>query len=238
VEFGMANRPIAIITARGGSKRIPKKNIKLFLGKPIIAFVIEAAFSSKLFSDVFVSTDDHEIAEISKKYGASVPFMRSEKSSDDHATTYDVCEEFLNRYKKMYGEIASACIIYPTAVFINNQILNESYKVFETGNFDALFPVVRHSGPIQRALRIENKKVAMILPENLNKRSQDFESTYYDAGQFYWVNTKSVLEKGKIMTENSGAFEISEMEAQDIDNLIDWELAEFKFSYLKSKNGV
>lgn len=220
---------IGIIPARGGSKRIPKKNIKSFLGKPIIAYSIQAAIDSKLFDEVMVSTDDQEIADISEKYGAKVPFIRSKENSDDFTTTQDVIEEVIQKYKTQGKEFNNLCCIYPCAPFITPEILIKSFTQLNEKNFDTVFPIISYSSPIQRALRKYKGKVSMILEENLTVRSQDLEDTFHDAGQFYWCKTKPLLNNKKILTSNTGGLEISELEAQDIDDETDWKLAELKY---------
>lgn len=231
----MAN--VAIITARGGSKRIPRKNIKDFSGKPIIAYSIETALKSGLFDYVMVSTDDEEIAEVAKKYGAQVPFIRSKQTADDFSTTADVITEVLNDLLMIGKQFENACCIYPTAPFITKQTLNAAYDLLITKNFDSVFPVCAFSHPIQRALEISDSKIKMIWPENINIRSQDLSSAYYDAGQFYWLNTSSFLANKKIYSDNSGSIILNELETQDIDNLIDWELAQLKFKIInQTKN--
>jgi len=226
----MANA--AIIIARGGSKRIPRKNIKLFRGKPIIAYSIETALNSGLFDYVMVSTDDDEIAVISKRAGAEVPFTRSEKNSDDLSTTADVISEVLNDLIKNGKQFENACCIYPTAPFITKEILNNAYELLVKNKFDTVFPVCSFSYPIQRALQIKDSKISMILPENINKRSQDLQTTYHDAGQFYWLNTSSFLKEKKMFTQNSGSIILNELQVQDIDNDTDWKIAELKHTLL------
>lgn len=226
---------IAIIPARGGSKRIPKKNIKFFLGKPIIAYSIEAAIKSNLFDEVMVSTDDKEIAEISEKFGAKVPFFRSKKNADDFASTFDVLNEVILDYKqKKHIEFNNLCCIYPCAPFVTTAILKKSYSKLIENNLDVVFPIIPFSFPIQRALIEKEGKVAMINSEFMTTRSQDLETTYHDAGQFYWCNTIKLLENKKLISENAGAVIVSELDAQDIDNKTDWKLAELKYN-LKSK---
>jgi len=220
---------IAIIPARGGSKRIPRKNIKDFLGKPIIAYSIQAALDSNLFDEVMVSTDDYEIAKIAKQFGATVPFMRSTKNSDDFATTYDVIEEVISQYKTQGIEFDKICCIYSCAPFINPEILIKALEQLEDKKFDSVFPVLQYSFPIQRALRKDNDKLTMIVEENLNIRSQDLGESFHDAGQFYWSRTNKILSSRKIFTSNTGGILISELKAQDIDNEIDWKLAELKY---------
>lgn len=224
---------ICIIPARGGSKRIPRKNIKNFLGKPIIAYSIEAAIASNLFNTVMVSTDDAEIAEISKKYGAEIPFLRSKKNADDFATTVDVINEVLESYKNKGITFDVACCIYATAPFVSRNILTKGYKTLVGEKFDSVFPVMEFSFPIQRALKKDNNdKMALFQPEHLNSRSQDLEKAYHDAGQFYWFHTGMLIEKGKLWTDNSGVIVIEQSEGQDIDTLEDWKLAELKYRLL------
>ncbi len=224
----MAN--ICIIPARGGSKRIPRKNIKVFLGKPIIAYSIQAALDSKLFDEVMVSTDDPEIAEIAKQYGASVPFMRSPKNSDDFATTYDVIEEVILKYKKeLNKEFKNLCCFYSCAPFVTGETLSLAYKELVDNKFDTVFPIIAFSFPIQRALSKKESKISMIHEENLTVRSQDLEERYHDAGQFYWCNTNKLLRDKKLLTANTGGIIISELDAQDIDTETDWKLAELKY---------
>jgi len=208
---------ICVIPARGGSIRIPRKNIKEFLGKPIIAYSIQAALDSGLFDEVMVSTDDLEIADIAKKYGAKVPFMRSAKNSDDFATTFDVIKEVINYYKDQSIEFDNLCCLYSCAPFVNPKVLLRAYNQLTKKKFDTVFPIIPFSFPIQRALRVNQGKVSMILEANLNIRSQDLEKSFHDSGQFYWCNTKRLLSSEKLITSNSGGVEISELDAQDID---------------------
>jgi pseudaminic acid cytidylyltransferase len=220
---------LCIITARGGSKRIPRKNIKDFLGKPIIAYSIETALKSNLFDYVMVSTDDDEIAEVSKKYGAYVPFKRSKANSDDFTGTADVILEVLSDLKEIQKQFDYACCIYPTAPFITIEKIEESYQLLIDKQFDSVFPICKFSYPIQRALQIKNSKTSMIWPENLNKRSQDLPQTYFDAGQFYWLKVEKFIEHKKVFTQNTGSIILDELEVQDIDNDSDWKLAELKY---------
>jgi pseudaminic acid cytidylyltransferase len=220
---------LCIIPARGGSKRIPRKNIKNFLGKPIIAYSIEAALDSGLFEEVMVSTDDNEIAEIAIQYGAKVPFMRSRENADDFASTIDVISEVLDRYKLLGESFKYACCIYPTAPFVTPDILNEGYNKLVGNNYDSVFPVLRYSYPIQRALRVEEGKVKMFYPEFMESRSQDLEPAFHDAGQFYWFKTSLLEEYKNLWTNNTGEIEINELMGQDIDNETDWKIAEIKY---------
>lgn len=229
----MAN--LAIIPARGGSKRIPRKNIKNFLGKPIIAYSIETALKSGLFDEIMVSTDDFEIAEVAKKYGAKVPFLRNDINSNDRATTYEVISEVVLKYKEIGKEFQFICCLYPCAPLIKETIIKESFAILKNNNFDSVLPVIPFGFPIQRALKLSNEnKIDFIYPEFSLTRSQDIDTAYHDAGQFYWLRTNVCMEKGKIITDNTGSIIISELEGQDIDNEIDWKLAELKYEYLQS----
>lgn len=221
---------VAIITARGGSKRTPRKNIKPFCGKPIILYSIEAALQSNVFDEVMVSTDDQEIADIAQGAGAKVPFFRSAANSDDHAITADVLMEVLEEYTRLGQHFDTACCIYPTAPFITAQKLIASKQLLEEGDYDTLFPVVEFSYPIQRALKkSKDNLVEMFQPEHKNSRSQDLVNAYHDAGQFYWFKTEKLLEHGSLWTENSGCIVVSQLEVQDIDTEVDWKLAELKY---------
>ncbi len=230
----MNHNAIAIIPARGGSKRIPGKNIKSFLGKPIIAYSIEAALNSNLFDIVMVSTDDTEIAEISKHYGATVPFYRSNETATDHAGTVEVLLEVLEKYTHLKKQFEYGCCIYPCAPFITVPSLINAYQKMKDNGFDAVFPVVPYSTPVQRAFKFENNKLELFYPENLMVRSQDLQPAYFDSGQFYFFKTDSLIVKKRIVTDNSSAIIISDLQAQDIDNESDWKLAEIKYKLMFS----
>lgn len=226
-------KSIAIIPARGGSKRILRKNIKSFCGKPIIAYSIEAALKSNLFDEVMVSTDDEEIADIALQYGAKVPFMRSAKNADDYAGTVDVILEVLNNYSKVGVSFTYACCIYPTAPLIQIKHLTHAFNILVRQNFETVFAVSAFSFPILRALKVDNNnKVSMIWPENMTKRSQDLAPAYHDAGQFYWMNVSDILQNKKLYADYSGVVILNDIEVQDIDNESDWELAELKYQLL------
>jgi pseudaminic acid cytidylyltransferase len=231
-------KTVAIITARGGSKRIPRKNIKLFNGKPIIAYAIEAAIHSGIFAEIMVSTDDEEISDVGKQYGATVPFMRTFKTSDDHATTADVLKEVLQSYRQRGKEFEYACCIYPTAPFITSEkLMNAFSKLIDTGA-DTILPVTRFSFPIWRSFKMENEKVSYNWPEFALKRSQDLPTAFHDCGQFYFFRTSVFLQTGKLITENTIGLEVPESEVQDIDNEEDWKIAEIKFNFLSQKEKV
>lgn len=218
---------LCIIPARGGSKRIPRKNIRSFLGKPIIAYSIEACLASGLFDRVVVSTDDEEIAEVSKEFGAEVPFLRSDKNSNDYASTIDVIEEVYLQLGKDYDLV---CCVYATAPLLNHKLLQEACQLLTDGGFDSVFPVVRFGFPIQRAVsRTEEGKIAMFQPEHQLTRSQDLPVAYHDAGMFYWLRPEIILAKRKMWTDNSGSIVLPEHQVQDIDTEIDWRLAEHKY---------
>ncbi len=223
---------LAIITARGGSKRIPKKNIKDFCGKPIIAYSIEAAISSGIFDEVMVSTDSEEIADVALQYGAKVPFFRSEKTSNDYASTADVLLEVLDEYNKRGREFDSFVCIYPTAPFITGERLKDAFKAFNGSGADSLLTVVRFSYPPQRAFIIKDEKVKYQYPEYEKSRSQDLEPVYHDCGQFYLFRTKSFLNTGAIVTDNTIPYILPEEEVQDIDTISDWMIAEAKYEVL------
>ncbi len=226
---------VAVITARGGSKRIPRKNIKEFNGKPIMAYSIEAAIQSGVFDEVMVSTDDEEIADIARKYGASVPFMRSEKTANDFATTVDVIDEVISEYRNRGKDFDVFACIYPTAPFITADKLKEAVEKLSSSDADSLIPVVRFSYPPQRAMEIRDGKLVFRHPENLSTRSQDLEPHYHDAGQFYIARTESFLKNKGIMVGQILPIELSELEVQDIDNEVDWKLAEMKYKLLQDK---
>ncbi len=225
---------LAIIPARGGSKRIPRKNVKNFLGKPIIAYSIEAALKSELFDEVMVSTDDKEITEIAIRYGAKVPFLRSKNNADDFATTVDVLFEVIEKYKLQGRNFENLACLYPSAPFTTSNKLKEAFTILISKKLDVVFPVMPFSFPVQRALKMNKEKLEYFYPEFENSRSQDLEKAYHDAGQFYFINTSRLLINKSILSKNTGAILISELEAQDIDNETDWKIAEIKYELLQS----
>lgn len=227
------DKKLCIIPARGGSKRIPRKNIKDFLGKPIITYSIEAALKSGLFDEVMVSTDDEEIAQVAKQYGAKVPFMRSRENADDFATTSAVLMEVLDQYERAGKKFEFACCIYPTAPLIKTEKLKLGFDKLKNDQFQTVFPAVEFSYPIWRGLKktpIEEFK--MVWPENLNKRSQDLEAVYHDAGQWYWFSIEAFKKEQKLFGDNTSCIVLEATEVQDIDNLVDWKLAELKYDLL------
>ena len=226
---------IAIITARGGSKRIPRKNIKDFLGKPILAYSIEAALKSGLFDTVMVSTDDEEIAAIAQKYGAEVPFYRSAETANDYATTNDVLLEVLEEYTKRGMQFEMGCCIYPTAPFVTADKLRNAMALFQASDADSLIPVVPFSYPPKRGMVIREGKLIFEYPQYLDARSQDLEPNYHDVGQFYFFRIDAFQKNRKLMVGNILPYVVSEMEVQDIDHLTDWEIAELKYKVMKEK---
>ncbi|WGK64728.1 pseudaminic acid cytidylyltransferase [Croceiramulus getboli] len=193
----MSNNNLCIIPARGGSKRIPRKNIKLFLGKPIIAYSIEAALKSGCFKEVMVSTDDEEIARVAREYGAIVPSLRSSKNADDFATIKDVVDEVIDAYIDRGVKFDNICCLFATAPLVQVKLLIKGLSILLEKEVDSVRPIVRFSYPIQRAFKfLENGAVEMINEEHLKTRTQDLEPAYYDAGMFYWMRFPLGL-KGK-----------------------------------------
>lgn len=232
----MERANIAIIPARGGSKRIPRKNIRNFCGKPLIAHSITAALQSDLFKHVIVSTDDYEIATIAKAAGASVPFMRSAETANDFATTVDVLNEVVNRlYTLEKLDYAALCCIYPTAPLLTAETLIASHAVFAQSKGETLMPLVRYGHPIQRSLEIVDSRARYIWPENISARTQDLSPRFHDCGQFYWIGWRGLREHKKLNMDAIIPFEIDETFVQDIDSESDWQLAELKFQALKGQ---
>jgi pseudaminic acid cytidylyltransferase len=220
---------LAIIPARGGSKRIPRKNIRDFLGKPIIAYSIETAIQSGLFDEVMVSTDSEEIRDVAKSYGAKVPFLRSENSSSDHAVLGDVVDEVLEYYmsRQKFNYI---CCLLPTVPLISTKNLKKGLDILISDkSIDSVKPVVAFSYPVQRALKMTNGDLEWVYPEYFTTRTQDLPPVYHDAGQFWWMKYENGFNgKRKV------GFEISEIEVQDIDNIDDWKIAELKYKFLNN----
>lgn len=223
---------IAIITARGGSKRIPKKNIKDFMGKPMLAYAIQAAKESGIFDEVMVSTDSEEIAAVAKMYGAGVPFMRSEKTSNDFAITHDVLEEVLAKYKKRGREFEELCCIYPCVPFLKAQSLKKAYSLMKSRNAPSVMPVCKYPVPVEWAMRIKD---GALVADDVKKqliRSQDLQPAYFDAGMFYFYRTDVFLSERTTLFPNTVGYVIDESECQDIDTPGDWKMAEMKYKLL------
>jgi pseudaminic acid cytidylyltransferase len=220
---------VAIITARGGSKRIPRKNIRDFLGKPIIAYPIATAIESRCFSEVMVSTDDAEIAEIARQCGASVPFMRSSETANDYATTSDVLREVFVEYSRRGSTFDAACCIYPTTPLMTAERLRQGMRLLIADpQLESVVPVLRYGHPIQRALKIEGSHIGMASPEYMATRSQDLTPMYHDAGQWYWFRTAPFARTGKVFSTACAPVILDATEAQDIDDEDDWKIAEIK----------
>jgi len=227
---------IAIIPARGGSKRIPQKNIKLFYGKPIIAWSIESAKSSNCFDEVIVSTDNAEIADISIKYGAKVPFIRPGFLSDDHTTFRPVVAHCLEWYKSQNYKINMACCIYATAPFILDTDINAGFNAMNISNSNYAISVTEFNYPIQRALRFnENGFAVMQQPENIDLRTQDLDKSYHDAGQFYWGKNNAWLNDVDIFGTKTVPIILPRHRVLDIDTSEDWNHAELLFKILNGK---
>jgi pseudaminic acid cytidylyltransferase len=222
------HKAICIIPARGGSKRIPRKNIRDFHGKPVIQYAIEAARQSELFSEIMVSTDDKEIAAIAIAAGVQVPFMRSDKASDDMASTVDVLLEVLSEYKKMGEVFTHVCCLYPVTPLTTSLHLQNGWNQLMSG-VDSVFPILPYSFPIWRSFSVSENTINWIWPEHSPKRSQDLPTAYHDAGQWYWIKTALLLENQQLLTDNTGFVLLSELEAQDVDNESDWQLMELKY---------
>ena len=229
------SKSIVIITARGGSKRIPKKNIRDFCGKPMIAYAIQAALKAEIYDTVMVSTDSEEIAKIAKQYGAEVPFMRSSATADDYATTADVLMEVLKAYEARGEEYEYMTCIYPTAPFVTPEKLKHAMDTLKAQKASMVMPVTSFSYPPLRSYVMREGHLSMKWPEYYKCRSQDLEPLYHDAGQFYCYAVKEFLQAGGIITQGISPVVVDEMEVQDIDNETDWRLAELKFKILQEK---
>ncbi|MCE9599004.1 MAG: pseudaminic acid cytidylyltransferase [Spirochaetia bacterium] len=226
---------ICIIPARGGSKRIPRKNIRAFCGRPILEYSVEAALQSGCFDEVMVSTDDPEIAEVARSAGAHVPFLRSDQHSNDHAMTADVLLEVLEAYRAQNRTFEIGCCLYPCAPLVTAPRLKACLEQMQSdATVEGVIPIVPFSYPIQRALTVVDHRVRMIQPENQNIRSQDLVATYHDAGQFYWFRIARFLELGgkSMALLRRAPLVLREMEVQDIDTEEDWEVAELKYRLL------
>lgn len=232
----MAKNAIAIIPARGGSKRIPKKNIKDFFGKPLIAYSIEVALASKLFEKIIVTTDDENIANIAKKYGAEVPFLRPKEISDDFTGTADVINHAIEYLENKGESYKYVCTIYATAPLLEEKYLIEGYEKLQNSDAVNTFSATTMPFPIQRAFKVnKDERCEMFTPEYYTARSQDLEEAYQDAGQFYWTNRdrakKSDIEM--IFSEISIPIVLPRHLVQDIDTLEDWKRAEYMYQAIR-----
>ena len=222
---------ICVIPARGGSKRIPRKNIREFCGKPMIGYPIEAAVASKLFAHVIVSTDDSEVAEIAKAYGATVPFQRPLSLANDHIGTTPVIEHATRWVVDNIGSPSSVCCVYATSPFLVGEDIVRGFDMLKINpSADFVISVANYAFPIQRAVRlVDNKWIEMYQPEHFTTRSQDLETSYHDAGQFYWGTTKAWLEQKTILASHTLACIMPRHRVQDIDTPEDWEFAQYLF---------
>ena len=226
---------ICIIPARGGSKRIPRKNIKLFHGKPMIAWSIQAAIESECFDRIIVSTDDDEIATISEQYGAEIPFKRPDELSDDYSSTVDVMYHAATWVRSAHDCCRYLCCLYPTAPLMRIIDLKEGLRAIERNSLDYVYSVVEFDFPIQRAIKVTEQGVFAADEDGFEKRSQDLEPMWHDAGQFYWGSIESFLDMKPLVGSKIGAIRVPALHCQDIDNESDWELAELKKSILLTK---
>lgn len=221
---------LAVIPARGGSKRIPRKNIKPFCGKPMFAWSIEAAMVSDCFDAVIVSTDDAEIAETALQYGATVPFMRPDDLSDDYTGTIPVIQHAIEWHRQHGQSPEDVCCIYATAPFVRAEDIQQGLAILQETGTDYAFSITSYAFPIQRAVRITSeKRIEMFQPEHFNTRSQDLEEAYHDAGQFYWGRANAWLQGKPIFSPDSAPVILPRHRVQDIDTLEDWARAEWMF---------
>lgn len=232
----MEGKVLCIIPARGGSKRIPRKNILPFKGKPLISYSISAAIKSQIADKVMVSTDDKDIAEIAIQYGADVPFYRNQETADDNSGIADVLIEVINQYKSQGKYFDYVICILATSPLIRPERLKEAFNLL-TGNpeADSVCPIQVFSYPPQRCLVFRNGKIEMLHPENYSIRSQDLEPLYHDCGQFFLFRTEALMEQKKLYTKNALPIILDEMESQDIDNYSDLKIAELKFDLLQRR---
>lgn len=221
---------LCIIPARGGSKRIPRKNVKPFLGKPMLAYPVEAALSTGLFDEVMVSTDDEEIATVARQYGASVPFMRSAATANDYATLADVLREVLGNYERMGRQFDNMCCVLATSPMLLPEDISSGYEKLIASSFSSIIPIVKFSYPILRSFKMEgNGTISYNWPEYAKSRSQDLPEAYHDSGTFYWHKVDLWL-SGAI---SRGGVVVSEETVQDIDTPEDWKIAELKYKLLR-----
>ena len=230
---------ICVIPARAGSRRIPRKNIKEFNGKPIIAYSIEAALKSNCFSQVIVSTDDDEISDVAKKYGAYVPFVRPDELSNDYVGTIPVIKHTIEWMEDNNNYIENVCCLYATAPFIQSKIISKAYQQLKNSSADYWFRVTSFAFPIQRAFRIgQDNKVDMFYPEHFNTRSQDLEEACHDAGQFYWGKAQAFKAELPLFSEVATPYVLPRYLVQDIDTMEDWIRAEVMYRVLQETEAL
>ena len=224
---------LCVIPARGGSKRIPRKNIKIFHGKPMIAWSIRAAKKSKCFDKIIVSTDDNEIADIAKEYGAKVPFQRPAELADDSTSTPAVMKHAANWLVDRYHDVENICCIFATAPLIDPIMIRQGLEKINERNTNYVIALGRYSSPIQRAMYIDDlDNLSMFQPENFYKRSQDLRDAYFDAGQFYWGEVSSWIKEDLLFSNKTKTILIDDIRVQDIDTIDDWKIAELKANYV------
>ncbi len=219
-------RCVAIIPARGGSKRIPRKNIRAFNGRPMICWPIQVALQSGLFESVIVSTDDEQIADVAIKAGADVPFLRNAALSDDNTGVVPVLRDVLRRHWSDSSRPDLACLIYATAPFLTSGDLKRGLRSLEETSASFAISICQFRAPIDRALIIERDLVQMRCPDNFGMRSQDFPESYHDAGQFCWGRSDNWLDGPGVFDASTAPILLPRSRVQDIDNLEDWEYAE------------
>ncbi|GAB6069737.1 pseudaminic acid cytidylyltransferase [Thiomicrorhabdus hydrogeniphila] len=230
---------LCVIPARGGSKRIPRKNIKNFLGKPIIAYSIQAAIQSGCFDKVIVSTDNEEIAKVAKQFGAEVPFIRPEELANDFAGTIPVIKHATEWFEEQGTQVDYVCCLYATAPFVTPQRLQSAYKQLITSQAEFCFTVTAYPSPIQRAIKItESNRIEMFNPQMFNTRSQDLEEAYHDAGQFYWGTAKAFKQQQRFYSEDASPYILPSYLVQDLDNLDDWIRAEMMYQVLQKTGDI
>ena len=230
-------KKIAIIPARGGSKRIPNKNIKDFFGKPVISYAIETAIKSNLFDEIMVSTDSEEIKKISISSGASVPFMRTKVNSTDNSTIYDVIVEVVKEYSKKNINFDYGCCIFPISPLINSEILNKCYQILTNGKYHSVLPLSYTEQPIERALKLDKRNLLKL--DNFDvfkKMGQDFEPSYFDTGQFCWFNFNQTISAGSLISSKTKGIILNRFEYQDVNTLDEWEMLKMKYNHMLNKN--
>ncbi|GAB7022251.1 pseudaminic acid cytidylyltransferase [Salidesulfovibrio brasiliensis] len=230
---------IAIIPARGGSKRIPRKNVKPFCGKPMIAWPIETLLDSKLFDHVYVSTDSEEIASVAREWGAEIPFMRPDELADDYATTEDVVLHALDTLQSSGLIVDKLCCVYPTSIFLTPELLEEGFELINSQNYQMVMSITEFPFPIQRALT-QNKdgRLSYAQPEHMYTRSQDLPDRFQDAAQFYLCDGPTLTKTRKMFGEQVGGVTISRKNVVDIDTPEDWDVAQMRFESLRLKQGM
>ena len=225
---------LCVIPARGGSKRIPHKNIKIFCGQAMIGYSIKAALDSKCFDQVIVSTDDDEIAEVAKSFGASVPFLRPESLANDYAGTIPVIKHAIEWFDDQNQLPSEVCCLYATAPFVQADAIRKAYKKMMQEQVDYCFTVTSFASPIQRAIKVTaENRIEMLHPENLETRSQDLEESYHDAGQFYWGKAESFRQQKPLFSKGATPYILPRHLVQDVDTLEDWRRAELMYQVLK-----